>query len=64
MAEESDRELRAGWMTSLKACSVIEPPSPWVSLWRRRKWWIIGAGIVILEAILMSTLGSTIGTHF
>lgn len=33
-------------------------------VWRRYKWWIIGAGLLILEAVVMSALGGTLGRHF
>lgn len=64
MVDDPDRALRDGWLTSLRACSVVEPPPAWVTLWRRRKWWIIGAAVLALETLVMGTLGKTIGTHF
>jgi hypothetical protein len=29
----------------------------WVGLWRRRKWWIVAVGILVLEVLVVSRLG-------
>jgi hypothetical protein len=58
------RALVDGARRSREACSQRQDEPAYLTLWRRRKWWIIGAGLLILEGILMGTLGGTIGRHF
>lgn len=58
------RALARGASRSREACSQRAAEPGYLVLWRRRKWWIIGAGLLLLEALLMKALGTTIGTHF
>jgi hypothetical protein len=61
---EFNRASEEGRRASLEAS---RPPSPrgaleqagdeWVELWRRRKWWIAAAGILVLEVLVVSRLG-------
>ncbi len=62
--EGLEQAIQEGARRSREACSRPANEPVYLVVWRRGKWWIIGAGLLILEGIVMSTLGSTMGTHF
>ena len=61
---DTEQAIQEGARRSREACSLRAADPGYVILWRRRKWWIIGAGLLILEGIVMGTLGSTMARHF
>ncbi len=62
--EGLEQAIQEGARRSREACSRPASEPVYLVVWRRGKWWIIGAGLLILEGIVMRTLGSTMGTHF
>jgi len=61
---EHQRALEDGARSSREAAGLVPRDALHLVVWRRYRWWIVGAGLLLLEAIVMSTLGSTMGTHF
>jgi hypothetical protein len=59
-----EKGLRDGWLASVRACSLPARPPLHVAIWRRGKWWIIAGGLLLLEVLVLGTLGETMGTHF
>lgn len=55
-----ERALMEGARGSREACSLRANDPGYVVLFRRWKWWVIGVGLLALEGLVMSTLGSTL----
>jgi hypothetical protein len=66
MPERNDhqRALEDGARSSREAAGLGPREALHLVVWRRYKWWIVGAGLLLLEAIVMSTLGGTMARHF
>lgn len=61
---DAEQAIQEGARRSRQACSRPANEPVYLVLWRRGKWWIIGAGLLILEGIVLGTLGGTMARHF
>ena len=61
---DTERAIEEGARRSQQASSRPGSEPLHVVVWRRGKWWIIGAGLLILEGIVMGTLGGSFARHF
>ncbi len=52
-----ERALLAGAKRSREACSSYTPTPLSRYLWRRYRWWAIGAGLLLAEVLVGHSLG-------